>query len=304
MTLVVLGGGESTEREVSLRSAAAVANALNDAGYEPLQLDPKDGFEILDSLPKDPIVLPILHGQNGEDGVIQYELERRNIPFLGSTSQVSRICFDKWLTREMLEQAGLPIAGGEKVTKDSYPQSVYAAKPHVLKVTQGGSSIGTYIVRDPMQIDPQKVADVFAVGDVAVVEELIEGVEITVPVLGDQALPVIEIKPPADKDFDYENKYNGATQELCPPASLDESQQQTAQVLALQAHQVLGCRHLSRTDIIVRPDNTMVILELNTMPGMTEQSLFPLAARVAGMSTAQLMQQFVKLIKTDYKLED
>lgn len=301
MKITVLGGGDSPEREVSLRSSAAVAEALATEGYEVERLDPKD-IEVLNSIPGGSIVFPILHGYHGEDGFIQAELEERKLPYLGSGSKASADCFDKWKTRELLKQSGLPVALGEHVDKATYPNSQLKKGPHVLKAVGGGSSIGTYIVRDPGAVSEAAVNGVFAVSDMAVVEELVEGVEITVPILDGTALPVIEIQPPKEQEFDYENKYNGLTQELCPPVSISGEVQKTAQVLAEKAHTVLGCRHLSRVDMIVRPDNSMVILEINTMPGMTDQSLFPKSARAAGIEFPALMSRCVEMVRRDYEM--
>jgi D-alanine-D-alanine ligase len=302
MKILVLGGGASNEREVSLRSAAAVTKALRTAGYIVEQRDPAEGLTILNNLAPGTIVFPILHGKGSEDGTIQRELETRQLPFLGSDSSASATCFDKWLARQAMQAACLPVAKGELVTKDSYLSSSLASKPHVLKVTDGGSSLGTYVIKDPLTVDPLKVNEIFALSDKVLVEEMIFGIEITVPILDDIALPVIEIRIPADGEFDYENKYNGASEELCPPVSINDEVQHKAQNLALEIHKLLKCRHLSRADMIVRPDNELVILETNTMPGMTDQSLYPKSAQAAGLDFPALCRRFVELVARDYNL--
>lgn len=301
MKIVVLGGGDSPEREVSLRSAAAVSTALKTAGYEVLNIDPIT-TGALDTIEPGTIVFPVLHGVNGEDGTIQKELEIRNLPYLGTDSTTSGICFDKVASREAFRAAGLPIAAGDKVTLESYHGHSLAQRPHVLKISEGGSSIGTLIARDPTAVKEEAVAAVFNLGTAAVLEELVDGVEITVPILDTKALPVIEIKPPERSEFDYENKYNGLTKELCPPVSIGEEQQLQAQAYAEEAHRALGCRHLSRSDIIVRPDGSMVLLEINTLPGMTDQSLYPKSAMAAGISFPELMNRFVAMVKRDFEL--
>lgn len=301
MKIVVLGGGDSPEREVSLRSASAVTEALGNAGYETQNLDPSN-LGVLDSIPPGTIVFPVLHGVHGEDGFIQNELERRQLPYLGSNSKTSAVCFDKVATRQAFEAAGLPIAIGASVTSDNYTQHPISRRPHVLKISNGGSSIGTLIVRNPAEVKSESVAAVFELGGTAVLEELVEGVEITVPILDTKALPVIEIKPPKSSEFDYENKYNGLTEELCPPVSISKEQQLQAQKYAEQAHAALGCRHLSRTDIIVSQDGSMVLLEINTMPGMTDQSLYPKSASAAGISFPELMSRFVSMVNRDFGL--
>jgi D-alanine-D-alanine ligase len=126
-------------------------------------------------------------------------------------------------------------------------------------------------------------------------EELIEGVEITVPVLGDKALPVVEIIPPVGGEFDYENKYNGATQELCPPPHVSAEKQKEAQSVAERIHKEVGARHISRTDLILDKNGKLWVLEINTMPGLSDQSLTPLAAKAAGMDMQQLVQKFLQM---------
>ncbi len=301
MNVVVLGGGDSPERDVSLRSALAVSAALRQAGYQVLELDPKDE-DFISHIPKGSIVFPILHGKNGEDGVVQAMLEAANLPYLGSGVEVSRACFDKAKTRQAFADAHLPIARGDSVTETSYVTHPLALGPHVLKVNQGGSSIGTLLVRDPSAVSAQQIKEIFMLGKEAVIEELVEGVEITVPIIDGKALPVIEIQPPQNEEFDYLNKYNGKSKELCPPISINDAIQKQAQAYAEQAHQALGCRHLSRVDIIVRPDSSMVLLEINTLPGMTGQSLYPIGARAAGYSFPDLVDLFVQFVQRDNTL--
>ena len=297
MRIVVLGGGNSPERDVSLRSSKAVSDALITAGYEVLFIDPINGWDQLDTLLATDIVFPILHGAEGEDGMVQKLLEDKNIKYLGSSSTSSMLCFDKGLTLQALKAADILVADGDSdISKESYYNHRLRSVPHVLKVQRGGSSIGTYLVTDPSNVDSKKVDEVFALDDCAIIEELVQGIEITVPILDQEALPVIEIIPPVDGEFDYENKYNGKSQEICPAASIDSEHQLGAQEIALKVHEILGCRHLSRVDIIVRNDGSMVVLESNTMPGMTNQSLYPLSARVAGYSMPKLMTTFVNMV--------
>lgn len=302
MKVLVLGGGDSPEREVSLRSAKAVADAAREAGFEVEEYDPIDGYNYFDSLSKDTIVLPILHGVNGEDGVVQAELEKRSLPFLGADAAVSTTCFDKWKVRQSLETAGLPMPRGFLVNESSYFQHEMSGRPHVLKVRHGGSSIGTLIARQAGGADKNEVGKVFALDKEAIIEQLIEGPEITVPVLDQKALPVIEIVPPEGLEFDYENKYNGLTAEICPPKSVDQSIQIKAQRLAEEIHKLMRCRHISRTDFMVDSDGKIYALEINTIPGLNNQSLTPKSAAVAGYSMPQLVEKFVEMVKRDYKL--
>ena len=301
MRILVLEGGNSPERQVSLRSAKTVADAARLGGFEVYSVDPKDGNGIFDNL-RDTIVFPILHGAGGEDGLIQKELEKRGLPYLGSVSLSSENCFDKWKTHEILDAEGIAMAKAERVNKDNYTNSGLAKKPHVLKVIHGGSSIGTVIIRNPSQIDQSAIDGLFKLENDAVIEELIEGIEITVPILDQTALPAIEVRPPKGEEFDYENKYNGQSQELCPPVSISAQQHQNAQRLAERVHKSMGCRHLSRVDTIMKPDGTYVVLEINTIPGLTAQSLYPQAARVAGIDMTGLVKKFVELVKRDYDI--
>lgn len=301
MKLVVLGGGNSPEREVSLRSAKAVANAARQAGFDVEERDPAEGIEFLNRLGAPLIVLPILHGKGGEDGVLQKELEKRGIAYLGSGSASSARCFNKWLTREDLLSAGVPMANAELVSRAGYHSSALSKKPHVLKVVRGGSSIGTLIARGNKPPSPDKIDAVFKLDSQAVLEELIEGDELTVPIFDKSALTAIEIVPPRGGEFDYENKYNGASAELCPPKSISPGLQSEAKRLAEIAHKIMKCRHLSRVDMMIRGTNIFV-LEINTIPGLTDQSLYPKSAAAAGMSMAELVKNLVKLVIRDYNL--
>ena len=301
MKVVVLGGAISPERQVSLRSAKAVTEAAQTAGHEVAFADPADGLEILDDL-RDAVVLPILHGKNGEDGVIQKELEARSLPFLGSDSASSIACFDKWTTRLELTSAGILMPKAALVDEKSYNTSALAKSHHVLKIVHGGSSIGTLVVRKDEDEDEQAVSEIFAMEDKAVLEQLIEGTEITVPVLDGKALPVIEIIPPVGGEFDYDNKYNGRTQELCPPKSLSQEVQARAQALAEQVYKIMGARHLARVDMMIDGDSKIYVLEINTMPGMTGASLYPKSAAVAGYDMPALVNKFIELVRRDYNL--
>jgi D-alanine-D-alanine ligase len=304
MKILVLGGGDSPEREVSLRSAKAVAEAARLAGYEVEEADPKYELERLDKISKETIVLPILHGINGEDGEIQRELEKRQLPFLGSDSKSSENCFDKWLTHQRLADAGITMPRAALVTNANYLDEPLVREPHVLKIVHGGSSIGTLPIPfpDPPPLKNKFVEDIFKLEEEAIVETMIDGKEITVPILDGYALPVIEIIPPDEGGFNYENKYNGRTQEIVPPKSIPEEVQINARLMAEKVHKIMGCRHLSRIDFMVNKNNKLYVLEANTMPGMTEQSLYPKSAAVNGMSMAQLVDKFIDMVKRDYNL--
>jgi D-alanine-D-alanine ligase len=295
MHILVIAGGNSDEREVSLRSGAAVQLALQAANHQATIFDPSHAPFDASLAAKYQVAFPIIHGQGGEDGTLQRHLEAIHMPYVGTRVAASELCFDKGRYRDLLRTHHLPVAEGAIVSWQEFQHHALAGQPFVLKPFDGGSSIDTFIVRDPSQAPQPEIAAAFTRHPKMLLEQLIEGIEITVGVLGEQALPVIEIVPPPDGEFDYENKYNGATQELCPPQHVDGAVQMQAQELAKQIHQLCGCRHLSRTDMMVTANNQLVVLETNTLPGMTDQSLFPRAASVAGIDMPSLCNQLVTM---------
>ncbi|HVO86661.1 MAG TPA: D-alanine--D-alanine ligase [Candidatus Binatia bacterium] len=294
MKVLVLLGGDSPEREVSLRSGEAVSDALRAGGHEVYEYDPKHGYDGLSEFKnKVDVVLPIIHGVNGEDGVLQKELEARGFKFLGADSVSSALCFDKTAIKQILNKLSILTPRSEIVDKDSFSSSsIKASGRYVLKPIKGGSTIDASIVNDSTDDADAKIFDKYPT---MLLEELIVGNEITVPVLDGKALPVIEIIPPTGEDFDYENKYNGETQELCPPVNVSQKLQAEAQQIAERLHAAAGIRHLSRTDIIIDKDDKLWVLEINTMPGMTSQSLFPKSAKVAGISMTELVERFSRM---------
>lgn len=294
MKVLILLGGDSPEREVSLRSGEAVSEAAQAAGHLVHEYDPIHGYDGLDEfIGKVDAVLPIIHGVNGEDGSLQAQLEKRGFKFLGADSAVSKHCFDKIAFKKIISKEGFNTPDYEVVDALGYEESKLSTHPHVLKPIEGGSAIDSFIMH---MSGTRADVSIFQKHPVMLLEKLITGKEITVPVLGAKALPVIEIIPPAGEDFDYENKYNGETQELVPPLHVSEDLQQQAQKIAETLHAAAGVRHLSRTDIIIDKDDKLWVLELNTMPGMTSQSLFPKAAAAAGMDMPKLIDQFLKLV--------
>jgi D-alanine-D-alanine ligase len=293
MNYIVLGGGTSAEKNVSNRSAKAVLQALVALDHSVILLDPATTTleAILEAGAKSDGIFPILHGAGGEDGVLQAQFEEAGIAYFGPTSQACKNTFDKAAYKKIIEANYLPTPKWNVISAAKINSERLAKSAFVLKPISGGSSIDTFIVRTfPYDIAPLEEA-LNRYGTM-LIEELIEGVEITVGVLGSNALPVIEIIPPKDKEFDYENKYNGATQELCPPKNVSKELQSAAQKLALAAHKITQCRHLSRTDIIINAAGEMFILETNTIPGLTTQSLFPKAAKAAGYSWVKLVDTF------------
>jgi D-alanine-D-alanine ligase len=298
--VLVLLGGNSPEREVSLRSGKAIYEACVANNYETSLYDPSDGKEGLKKAVKSvDIVLPILHGVNGEDGVIQQQLEDLGAVYLGANSSASKVCFDKEKTHQLLEDAGIRMPKHDVISLDDVRTHQLFKNPFVLKPSRSGSSIDTLIVHSVTEASLVNSEILLNKYDHMLLEELITGQEITVPVLGGRALPIIAIIPPVNDDFSYENKYNGRTQEIVPVPTdlvLEEIQLQ-AQELAIDIHGILGARHLSRIDMFVTNEGELVVLELNTMPGMSSQSLMPKAAAVVGLDMPKFVQELVEIAK-------
>lgn len=296
MKILVLGGGVSPEREVSFRSASNVQTALKNAGFEVQFYDPANGVDELLKLAKNAdCVFPILHGVGGEDGTLQKIFEENGIKFLGSGSKSSEDCSDKFKFYKICRENGIKVPDTEVVDKNSIKSSMLSKNPFVLKPINGGSAIDTFIERKVPQ-DFSKFDEVFDKYKEMVLEQLIEGVEVTDGILDEKALPIVEIIPPPGEEFDADNRYNGRSQELCPSKNIDEKIQSEIQNIALKVHTLLKCRHVSRTDMIVGKDG-IYILELNTIPGLTKASLLPKEAEAIGLSMEDLMKEFVRLVQ-------
>jgi D-alanine-D-alanine ligase len=289
----VVCGGNSDEREISLLSGAAVATALEAAGHTVVKLDlaAVSIEEIIDA----DVVFPVLHGKDGEDGKFQALLEAHNARFVGSGSTASALCANKEAYRNTVSShAKLPE--GAVVGLADYQGHRLASAPFILKPIDGGSSIGMHIVRDPTIVPIDEIAKTFDKYGMLLMEQLIIGTELTVGVLGDESIGIVEIIPPQDGSFDYENKYNGATQELCPPQHIDPQTQAKALEISLNLHHLTGCRDFSRTDMMI--DGTsgeLYVLETNTIPGMTTESLFPKIAAVHGLVMPALCDRLVQM---------
>jgi D-alanine-D-alanine ligase len=293
--VLVLAGGNSPEQEVSMRSGAAVAVALRQGGYEVTAADPAGGLQkLLPALESVDVVFPALHGTGGEDGELQRFLEQQEIKFVGSGSEASELCFDKASYGQLLVKNGILTPQTELVTFEEYGSRPLIRQPFVLKPNSGGSSIDTIIVRDIRHKDEAAIRQAFDQHHRLLLQELISGMEITIAVLGTKSLPAIEIVPPGNQEFDYKNKYNGATREICPPKHVSEAQQSTAQKLAERIHGLCGCRDMSRTDIIIGEGSKLYVLETNTIPGLTDQSLLPKAAAAAGIDMQMLCDRLVQ----------
>jgi D-alanine-D-alanine ligase len=299
--VIVLSGGNSAEREVSLRSGAVVYAALNEAGYEASVIDPTEPLNTyLEQFKQADIIFPALHGRGGEDGELQTFLEDNSIAFVGSGSKASRLCFDKLDYLKLVQSEGILIPETLSVNRTEFEASELKNKPYVLKPNDEGSSVDTIISKDLNKVDEAAIEGAFSRHEQMLLEPFIVGDEITVAIVGEKAMPVIEIIPPQDEDFNYDNKYNGKTQELCPPVNISESIQAEASILAERLHKLCGCEDMSRTDMMVGSDGNLYVLETNTIPGLTAGSLLPKAAATAGLTMPSLCKLLIERTLTRY----
>jgi D-alanine-D-alanine ligase len=284
-------GGPSSEREVSLRSGAAAAKALRSLGHTVHELDPKEPSWKLP--PETEIVFLALHGTYGEDGTVQEELEKLGVLYTGCGPEASRVAFDKVLTKKRCLATGVPTA---RFAVFDSPKAAWPAgwrPPVVLKPVRQGSSVGLQMVEHAGQWEAA-LAEAFRFDTEVLMEERIVGREATVGILDDQPLPVAEVCV-KEGIFDYANKYTaGAAEHFCP-AHFDPGQTARIQEAALGAFHAVGGRDYARVDVMVRPNGEPVVLEVNTLPGMTELSILPEAAAAAGLSYAQLCQKMLDL---------
>jgi D-alanine-D-alanine ligase len=292
LKIVVMLGGPSAEREVSLRSGAGVVKALRSLGHTVVELDPKTPDWIL---PPDTevVCLAPLHGTYGEDGQVQKQLEKLGVLFTGCCSASSRIAFDKVLTKQKCLKAGVPTARFVVVNSEKVPLPKGLQLPLVVKPVRQGSSVGLQFV-ERAEGWQNALAEALKFDSEVLVEEKIVGRETTVGILDGMALPVVEVRPKAGS-YDYKNKYTvGYTEYFCP-ADFDKATTQRIQVAALGAFHAIGGRDYARVDVMVRANGEPLVLEVNTLPGMTETSLLPKAAAAAGLSYEELCQRMIDL---------
>lgn len=295
--VAVLMGGCSSEREISLASGHAVTEGLREAGcaVTPVVLDE----ERLDSrLDGQDAAFIALHGGYGENGGVQADLNALKLPYTGPGAKASRIAMCKLATKQRLIEAGVPTAAFEALAAGT--NRTRMPLPVVVKPPRDGSSVGISIVRTPAQWDAALAAarKLDAAGEV-LVEAYLPGREMTVGIVGDEALPVIEIQPLRGW-YDFTSKYTkGATQYLFPRAEQDAALTRRCQELALAAFRAVGCRGLGRVDFRVLPDGRPFVLEINTIPGFTTTSLLPKAAAQAGVPFARLCERILSLARCD-----
>jgi D-alanine-D-alanine ligase len=305
--VLVLSGGLSHEREVSLRSGRRVSEALRTIGVEVEERDADAG--LIPALQDDPpsAVFPLLHGIAGEDGAVREVLDLLGTPYVGSTAEACRSAFDKAVAKTVVTAAGVRTPTAVVLPHETFRElgartvldriADRLGLPLVVKPVRGGSALGCSVVRKVEDLPAAMVA-CFAYGEVALLESFVAGTEVAVTVLdtgdGPRALPAVEIEPDGGV-YDYAARYNAGSTEFVAPARLPDAAAAACSAAALAAHQALGLRDLSRTDLIVGADGTPWFLEVNVAPGMTETSLVPLAVESAGLELGVVCRDLLQI---------
>ncbi len=295
-------GGPSSEREISIKSGKAVCKALEakQIDYVPVELMPgpntngyKESVAAKLALLKIDVAFLALHGEFGEDGTVQELLEGMSMPYTGSSSGASKVAMNKITAKEVLKSNNVPIAGHEILARGSFNKDLdikayfkLLGPSLVIKPSNGGSSIGLNIADNEKDLRAA-IEDAFRYDDKLIIEEYISGREITVGMIEDRALPIVEIVPKR-KFFDFTAKYEKGLTEYIVPAEIDEQTYKMCQEVGLRTHKVLSARSFSRVDIILNKKIGPVVLELNMIPGLTETSLLPKSAKAAGIGFEDL----------------
>lgn len=298
--VAVLMGGWSSEREVSLRSGAACAEALEGEGYRVTRVDVgRDVAARLTEVAPD-VCFNALHGRWGEDGCIQGLLETLGLPYTHSGVLASALAMHKERAKAVLREAGVPVAESVVLSRADAARAHAMKPPYVIKPPAEGSSVGVYIVREDQVEPPEELASAeWSLGEEVMIERFIAGRELTCAVMGEEALGVIEIRPAEGlKFYDYAAKYAPGGSIHVLPAPLSPNVYQLVQKLSVAAHRALGCRGVSRSDFRFddRPEGTgeLICLEVNTQPGMTSTSLVPELAGHSGRSFGELVRWIVE----------
>lgn len=292
-TIGVLMGGPSEERDISLKSGAAVLTHLSSAEYRAEPCDFKTEEELRFQLQEKRIDIAFLalHGKYGEDGSVQAFLESLKIPYTGSSPKASALAFDKWASRRYFEEIGLTTPGGIVLKEGESLPSFEFHYPIVVKPVCQGSSIGLSIVDSKEQL-PGALREAFRHDRRILIEPYIQGSELTVGILGEEALPVIQILP-AGRYYDYASKYISDKTQFLIPAPIEDSLTHAVQEASLKVHEALGCEGFSRVDLLLNKKNEPVILEVNTIPGLTSRSLLPRASEAVGISFLELCEKMI-----------
>lgn len=296
--VAVLYGGRSAERDVALRSGETVIRALNAAGYDVLPLDVTDRSALVGWLQHNDIdvVFPVLHGRGGEDGILQGLLEWLGLPYVGSGVMASALAMDKLRSKWVFGSAGIATPNFA-VVRSMEECQVLANQmdyPVMVKPVHEGSSIGMSRVDEPEQLEAA-CASAFEYDREVMLEQFITGAEYTVGIVGDEALPVIRLKA-ATGFYDYNAKYVANDTEYYLPSGLTDDQERRMRRLSLRAFQTLGCQGWGRVDLMMDEAGNPYVLEVNTIPGMTDHSLVPKACEAYGWSLAELMHQLLATV--------
>lgn len=295
--VAVLKGGLSSEREVSLSSAKGVSEALRELGYMVTEIDVGNDVSAQLANVRPDVAFNALHGTYGEDGCIQGVLEFLKIPYTHSGVMASAIAMHKPTAKILFEAAGIKCAPGGVFSRKEVLAGDVIKRPYVIKPLNDGSSVGVLIVMKGDKISARTKN--FPKSDELLVEKFIPGRELTVGVLDGKAMGVIEIRPKAGF-YDYRNKYTSGMTEYLVPAPVDKKTYNKAMKIAEEAHNIIGCRGVSRTDIrLSEDDGELYVLEINTHPGMTPTSLVPKLAKHKGISFAKLVDHLVKTATLD-----
>ncbi|MDP9821321.1 D-alanine--D-alanine ligase family protein [Nocardioides massiliensis] len=304
--VVVLAGGLSHERDVSLRSGRRVAEAMRAIGVEVEERDVD--ASLLPALAEHPpaCVVPLLHGESGEDGAIREVLELLDLPYVGSRPAACRVAFDKPVAKSVVARAGLNVPPGVALPHETFRELGATAVmdalvrrlglPLMVKPAKGGSALGASVVHDAAEL-PGAMVSAFAYGTTALVERFIPGMEVAVAVVDDGgapwALPAVGIEPDGGV-YDYTARYTAGSTKFSVPAKLDDDVAAACAQAALTAHTALGLRDVSRSDLIIDADGTVWFLEVNVAPGLTETSTVPLAAQAAGLDLGEVVARLAR----------
>jgi D-alanine-D-alanine ligase len=305
LRVVVLAGGLSHERDVSLRSGRRVAESLRETGAEVEVRDVDAALLPLLGEHRPDCVVPLLHGETGEDGAVREVLELLGLPYVGARPSACRAAFDKPVAKAAVARAGIATPPGVALPHETFRELGAAAVmesivasvglPLIVKPARGGSALGCTAVREASAL-PGAMVNAFAYGDTALVERLVVGTEVAVPVVdtgdGPRALPVVSIAPDGGV-YDYAARYTAGSTEFAVPAKLSDELAAECARVAVLAHETLDLRDLSRSDLIVDQDGTVWFLEVNVAPGLTETSTVPLAVTAAGLDLGELMADLV-----------
>lgn len=293
MKILIVSGGTSSERKISLISAKGVGEALEQEGFEVKIFDLKKGYPELKRLAKNfDVIFPVIHGEQGEGGELHKFLTKLGKPFVGGDWKGFKEGWYKIPFKQFCDKNNIPTALWKKIKTIEDVKKF--GLPCVAKSTNGGSSKEVAILKATADLKKSLFLNLFKLNQPLYVEKFLEGVEITVGILDNQALPVMEIVPPEGKWFDYKNKYSGETKELPDAPSISPKARRKAQEIALKVHQELNLGPYSRIDFIVS-EEIPYILEVNTIPGLTPTSLFPKAAQAAGYPFSKLVKKLVEL---------